>query len=556
MTQSDLPAASRRSFLQASSLVVGAAAAATTTAVAATSTVAEAQESTGGLHPNTASKIFFTADTTAGKVQGIDNAGVKCFKGIPYAGPTGGRDRYMPPKKPMPWTGVRECFSWGPINPQTPADMRSDYAQLIMWDRHVGDGPIGEDGLVLNVWTPGVDGAKRAVLVSFHGGGWETGSGNFPGFDGGNLARYGDVVVVTVNHRLASFGYVNLVDAGAPSEFGYAGCCGVMDMTASLEWVRDNIANFGGDPGRVMIFGQSGGGAKTSVMLSVPAAKGLFHRAAVQSGSMLRYGPKAHAAENAEKLLKQLGLSRANAADIQKKSWQEILEAQVALASQGVGFSPVMDGKYLTHDPFDGKAPEESADVPIIVSSMLEDAALRLTNFTLDDAGCKAIFDQRFGGKGAEILAMYRKRYPSKSAFALQAQAFTDVGLRRAATEQVSLKHAQGRAPAYLYVWTWPCPAYDGKFGAVHGVDVSASFHNYRDQTVGVGSKDGRLMVDRLSSAWVAFAKTGDPNSSVNPHWTPYDPVKRSTMMFDVDAKCEEDPRKEIRQYWDQMPRA
>ena len=537
--------ASRRAFLQGSSLLVAAAGAASAAAQTAP------PDPSGGLHPNTASKIFFTAETATGKVQGVDNAGVKEFRGIPYGAPTGGRARYMPPKKPAPWTGVRECFGWGPINPQTPADLRSDYAQMIMWDRHVGDGAMGEDCLVLNVWTPGVDSGKRAVLVSFHGGGWETGSGNFPGFDGANLSRFGDVVVVTVNHRLASFGYVNLIDAGAPAEFAYAGCCGVMDMTASLEWVRDNIANFGGDPGRVMIFGQSGGGAKTSVMLSVPAAKGLFHRAAVQSGSMLRYGARDKAAQNAEKLLHKLGLSRANAADIQKADWRQILEAQVSLAAEGIGFTPVMDGRYLTHDPFDNAAPAESADVPIIVSTMLEDAALRLTNFDLDDAGCKAIFDQRFGGKGGEILALYRKHYPTKRAYLIQAEAFTDSALRRAATNQVEWKHKLGRAPAYLYMWAWPCPAYDGKFGAVHGVDVSASFHNYRDQTVGSGSKEGQMMVDRLSSAWVAFAKTGDPSNPKIPHWTPYDGERRSTMVFDLETRLEEDPRSEIRRFWD-----
>lgn len=536
---------SRRGFIQGAA-VIGA-------ALGATGAQAQASrpEAAGGLHPNTASKIFFTAETTSGKVLGIDNAGVKGFRGIPYGAPTGGRARYMPPKKPAPWTGVRECLVWGGINPQTPADIRSDYAQMIMWDRHIGDGPMGEDCLVLNVWTPGVDSAKRAVMVSFHGGGWETGSGNFPGFDGTNLAKFGDVVVVTVNHRLSSFGYLNLVDAGAPSEFGYAGCAGVMDMTASLEWVRDNIANFGGDPGRVMIFGQSGGGAKTSVMLSVPAAKGLFHRAAVQSGSQLRYAPKDKAAENAEKLLGKLGLSRKNAADIQKVDWRRILDAQASLAGEGASFTPVMDGKYLTHDPFDGKAPAESADVPIIVSTTLEDAALRLTNFDLDDAGAAKIFDQRFGGKGAEVMALYRKHEPTHPAYLLQAQAFTDATARRAAMAQAEWKHRQGRAPAYMYLWSWPTPAYDGKFGAVHGIDVSASFHNYRDQTVGSGSKAGKVMVDRLSSAFVAFAKTGNPDHPGIPHWAPYDGVRRATMVFNTETRLEDDPRGEVRRYWE-----
>lgn len=534
--------ASRRGFLQGAA-VLG-------TALGATAV--EAQSSaTAGLHPNTASRIFFTAETTAGRVEGIENAGIKMFRGIPYGASTGGRNRYMPPKKPTPWAGVREAIGWGPINPQTPADIRSEYGQMIMWDRHVGEGPMGEDCLVLNVWTPGLDNAKRAVMVSFHGGGWETGSGNFPGFDGTNLAKFGDVVVVTVNHRLASFGYLNLVGAGAPSEFGYAGCVGVMDMVASLEWVRNNIANFGGDPGRVMVFGQSGGGAKTSVMLGTPAAKGLFHRAAVQSGSQLRFAPKEKAAENADKLLRKLGLTGKTAGDIQKVDWRRILDAQAALAAEGIGFTPVMDGKFLPHDPFDGKAPEESADVPIIVSTTLEDAALRLTNFDLDDAGAQKIFDQRFGGKGAEVLALYRKHAPSHPAYLIQAQAFTDSSARRAAIAQAEWKHRQGRAPAYMYLWSWPTPAYDGKFGAVHGIDVSASFHNYRDQTVGSGAKSGRIMCDRLAGSFVAFAKTGSPNNPAIPNWAPYDSQRRATMVFNTETRLEDDPRGEIRRYWD-----
>jgi para-nitrobenzyl esterase len=549
---------SRRRFLQGSTLALGGAAAvvfagAGSVEAQAPASAAPAQ---GGLNTGTQGQIFFTAQTAYGKVQGIDNAGIKSFKGIPYGAPTGGRNRFMPPKKPAPWTGVKECFSWGGVCPQTPSDMRSDYSQMIMWDRHAGDGPMGEDCLGLNVWTPGVDGGKRAVLVSFHGGGWTTGSGNFPGFDGGQLARFGDVVVVTVCHRLAAYGYTHLADLGAPPEFAFAGVCGVMDMTASLEWVRDNIAAFGGDPSRVMIFGQSGGGAKTSTMLSVPAAKGLFHRAAVQSGSMLRFATRERGAQSAEKLLAKLNIPKSRIADIQKVSWQELLVAQTAAMAEGAAFSPVKDGRYLPHDPFDPSAPPESANVPIIVSTTLEDAALSLTNFNLDEAGLTRVFNERFGGKGAEIVSLYRRHAPNKTPFLIQAQAFTDAANRRSASLQAELKHQQGGAPAYLYLWSWPTPCYDGKFGAVHGIDVSASFHNYRDQSVGSGIASGRKMCDRLASAWVAFAKTGDPNNPQIPRWEPFNPQTRATMVFDDDTRLEHDPRSEIRKFWASMPPA
>jgi para-nitrobenzyl esterase len=546
---------SRREFLQGLGVAIAAAPAAmVATEASAQQPPDAAREVRGGLNTPTQGAIFFTAETAYGKVQGIDNAGIKIFKGIPYGASTGGSNRFMPPKKPTPWKGVRECIGCGPVCPQTRADLRSDYAQMIMWDRHVGDGAMGENCLVLNVWTPGVDQARRAVLVSFHGGGFATGSGNFPGYDGAQLARFGDVVVVTINHRLAAYGYTHLADLGAPPEFASAGVCGVMDMTASLEWVRDNIAHFGGDPSRVMIFGQSGGGAKTTTMLAVPAAKGLFHRAAIQSGSLIRFTAKDRASESAEKLLAKLGIPKNRIADIQKVSWQQLLEAQTAAMADRAAFAPVLDGKYLPHHAFDPTAPAESANVPIIISTTLEDAALSLTNFDLDDAGMMKILNDRFNGKGAEIIELYRNFYPNKPAFLVQAQAFTDAGGRRNATLQAELKHKQGAAPAYLYLWAWATGGYDGKFGAVHGIDVSASFYNVRDQTVNCGDAAGKAMAERLASTWVAFAKTGDPNNAKIPHWEPYNPDTRPTMVFDSHMALMHDPRSDIRKYWASMP--
>ncbi|THD61888.1 carboxylesterase family protein [Phenylobacterium sp.] len=495
------------------------------------------------------SKLFQVTDTASGKVQGIANGPVWEFKGVPYGAPTGGKNRYMPPQKAAPWKGVRECFAFTSVCPQVQADIRGEYGQFIMWDRQVGG--MGEDCLSLNVWTPTVDrSAKKAVMVSFHGGGFATGSGNAPGFDGKNLAYYGDVVVVCINHRLASFGYTNLVGAGAPEAFKYAGVCGAMDMVAALQWVRDNIENFGGDPSRVMIFGQSGGGAKTSTVLAMPPAKGLFHRAAVQSGSALRLVTPEAGAETAEKFIRQLGLTKANIADIQKLSWQQLLEAQTAA---GGNFSPVIGTDALPNHPFDPVAPAVSADVPMIVSTCLEDAALSLTNFTLTEDGLTALFNQRWPGKGKELVALYRRYDPIATPFLIQAQAFTDAGARRAAYTQAARKAALGAGPAYVYQWNWRTPGYDGQFGAVHGIDVSASFHSVRDGFF-AGSTNGKRMADRLAGTFAAFAKTGDPNNGHIPPWKPYSDAQRNVMLFDNDTRQEVNPRAEIRAYWDTNP--
>jgi para-nitrobenzyl esterase len=480
------------------------------------------------------------------------NTGIKVFRGIPYGADTSGANRFMPPRKPAPWTGARAAMGYGPISPQTPSGYRSDYAQLIMWDRHVGCGGMGEDCLSLNVYTPGVnDGGKRAVLVSFHGGGWATGSANAPMYDGGQLSLLGDVVVVTVNHRLASFGYTHLTAVGAPEEFKSAGVCGVMDMVASLEWVRDNIAAFGGDPSRVMIFGQSGGGSKTSTLLATPAAKGLFHRAAVQSGSTLRIADEADAAKAADQFVKKLGLTRNRIADIQRLPWEQLLEAQAGI---NPGFTPVMDGRYLPHHPFDPAAPPESRDVPLIISTTLEDAALRLTNWDLNDAGLTALLNERYNGKSAEILELYRAAAPGKTPYLIQAQVFTDIQTRARAITQAERKAAQGGAGVWMYVWEWATPGFDGKLGAVHGHDVDASFNLYRNGICGSGRKEGRLMCTRLASTWIAFAKTGTPDNEHIPHWPTYDSTTRATMVFDANTRVVNDPRSAIRRYWSQHP--
>jgi len=493
--------------------------------------------------------MFPTVETKYGKVRGVEWQGIKTFKGIRYGASTAGKNRYMPPKPPEPWTGVFDAFDYGNIAPQTPTDRRSHYSGMILWDRQPGG--IGEDCLVLNVWTPSInDNAKRAVLVVFHGGGFASGSGNSIGFDGDQAARYDDVVVVSVNHRLSSFGFLNLAGVGAPEEFKYAGVAGALDMVAALKWVNENIERFGGDPGRVMIFGQSGGGAKTSTLLAMPGAKGLFQRAGVQSGSALRLATPESATKSAEKFLEVLGVSKNRIADLQKLPFTQLLAAQ---ATAGVQFSPVIGTDALPHHPFDPVAPPESAEVPIIVGTTLDDAALALTNWDLTEDGLKQQLQKQLGANADRVYKMYRDAYPNVTPYLIQARIATDRGFRRSAYKQVELKVAQGKAPAYLYVWEWPVPAFDGKFGAVHGVDVGAAVHDFRGPINGSGSKEGKKLVEDFAAAWTSFAKTGVPNSSRTPAWPAYDLERRATMVFDVNTRVVNDHRGEFRKLWEEL---
>ena len=498
----------------------------------------------------TEAELFPVAQTQYGKVRGVDHSGVKTFKGVRYGASTAGRNRFMPPRAPKAWTGVYDAFDYGQVSPQLPADRRADYPNMILWDRQPGG--IGEDCLSLNVWTPALrDGNKRAVLVVFHGGGFATGSGNQLGFDGEGAARLDDVVVVSVSHRLAAFGYLNLAGLGAPAEFANAGVAGVLDMVASLKWVRDNIENFGGDPGRVMIFGQSGGGAKTSTLLATPSAKGLFQRAGVQSGSALRLATQEAATRSAEQLLKVLNLTKDRIGELQKLPFTQLVAAQTALPA-GVGFSPVIGNDVLPHHPFDPGAPAESKDVPIIIGTTLDDAALGMRNFDLDEAGLKQQLQQQFTANSDRIYRLYRDAYPSVSPYLIQARIATDRRFRRSAFKQAELKAAAGGAPAYLYLWEWVAPGYDGKFGAVHGVDVGPALHDYRGPINGSGSMAGKRITDRFAAAWTAFAKTGKPDSPQLP-WPAYDAKQRATMVFDTDTRVVDDYRSAFRRLWDEL---
>jgi para-nitrobenzyl esterase len=497
-------------------------------------------------------KLFPEVETQYGKVRGINHHGVKTFKGIRYGASTEGKNRFRPPQPPASWAGVLDAFHHGQISPQTSVDRRGDYTNLILWDRQPGG--IGEDCLVLNVWTRSVnDKANRAVMVIFHGGGFASGSGNSFGFDGEPMARQDEVVVVSVNHRLAAFGFLHLAGLGAPEEFKYSGVAGAMDMVAALQWVRANIDCFGGDPNRVMIFGQSGGGAKTSTLMAMPSAQGLFHRAGVQSGSALRLAEPETATKNAEALLKALGLDKKHINRLQDLPFTQILAAQASLGLDVTRFAPVIGTDVLPHHPFYPTAPAESAQVPVIIGTTLDDAAIALTNFNLSETELKQNLEKQFKDQAARVYRLYREAYPEVTPFLIQARIATDRGFRYSAIKQAELKAALTAAPVYYYLWEKQVKSYNGQFGAVHGVDVGAAIHDPRGPINDCGDREGKLLVDRFAAVWTNFAKTGVPNSDLTPPWPAYDLDLRTTMVFDVSTRAVNDYRREFRLLWEEL---
>ena len=498
--------------------------------------------------------VFCRAETTCGWIEGIVSAGVCQFKAVPYGADTGGRARLRPPQRAASWSGVRPCFGYGMVSPQVPSDPASAYVQLIQYEQAVAEGGMGEDCLKLNIWAPEAPAPKRPVIVSIHGGGFAISSGNARIYDGTQLAMAGEVVVVTITHRLAAFGYLNLADLGGGEDYAAAGVAGLLDLVLALEWVRDNISVFGGDPDRVTLLGQSGGGWKISALLAMPKARGLFHRAGVLSGSLPRLLSREDTAAAAAGFIAELGLNQATLERLYELPWQALLKAQTKLGA--MWFQPFVDGSFLPAQPCDMQAPEQNPDVPLIVSTTRDDAGLFFNNFALSEDGLKDLLAASYGEAVPRMLALYRARWPQKSPYLLHAQIITDSGFRRFAYEQAEGRSARACAPVYLYQWNWTTPAFDGRFGAAHASDVAAAFGNQRDAIIGAGSAEGARLCTAAMAMWTNFAATGDPNNATLPSWPTFDPERRATLIFDAELGIEEDPDRDIRLFWKEMPPA
>ena len=519
-------------------------------------------------HPIVASSTQNIVETDSGKVYGYSRDGVIGYRGIPYGGDTSGKNRFMPPTKTTPWTGVRSALYWSWVSPITQNatwdGRRSQWAHddesfMFEWD----DGQPSEDCLRINVWTPGLDNKKRAVMFWIHGGGMVSGSDNeLRAYDGENLARSQDIVVVSINHRLGVLGFLNLMEYG--ELYAASPNVSMLDIIQALGWVKTNIANFGGDASRVMIFGQSGGGSKVGTIMGMPAAKGLFHRASIQSGSGLRQATVEISAKLAHATLAELGLTKDTIGKLHTDfTFEQIVQAGMVAqkkasggvnplpGNQGVNWGPVVDGKLIPRNTWDPSAPDESSNVPLIVGTVLNESynSVQMANAaleTVDTAGARKLLEPLMGDHSDAVFAASQKLYPNAKPFEQFSRAAA-MRQRINALRQAELKSKQGTA-AYHYRFEYQSPLCDGRARAFHTSELPFCFQN--------ASLCGKLtgntpqahdLSGRVAGAWAAFAKTGDPNHEGLPKWEAFND-KTPTMVFDVECALKHDPDAELRQ--------
>ena len=512
---------------------------------------------------------FVVAETNAGKVRGGTARGALCFKGIPYAGSVAGANRFKMAAPVEPWLGVRDALRLGAPTMQAP---RQTYGE---------DEPAySEDCLFLNVWTPALDGKKRPVMFYLHGGGYTTGSAGSTAQDGGRMAAVHDVVVVAPNHRLGLLGFLWLGDL-LGGDYATSGNQGMMDMIAALGWVRDNIAKFGGDPGNVTIFGESGGGAKVGTLLGMPQAKGLFHKAGIQSGAQLKRMPREAAAETARRLVAALNL--ADPHDLIDVPADTLLALQwtgekgkgplaqptpgyvaPVVTAESFGedtlpgrFAPVIDGAYLPVDPVDPTVTPLAADIPLLVANNKEEARFFFLGqpevYTLDEAGLKARVEPMLGARSDEMIAVYRRLRPGATPSDLFIAIATAASMGNETVTLADRKAAQP-APVYRYRWDYrsnlPIAGTSTVLGAGHATDIGPTFFNWDEKGLHGNGPGIEQASAHLSAIWAGFARTGKPQVPGVAEWPRYDAQTRPVMLIDVDCTVVDDPDGEARRLW------
>jgi para-nitrobenzyl esterase len=503
--------------------------------------------------------------TSGGKIRGFTRNGVYVFKGIPYGDTTAGENRFMPPKPVKPWTDVRPTVAWGPVSPHGPRAgwINQEEQFLYQWD----DGFATEDMLRVNVWTPAVGGTStRPVLVWIHGGGYASGSSQeLRPYDGERLAREHDVVLMSMNHRLNVFGFLDLSQIGGTA-YAESGNASMLDLVQSLQWVRDNIAKFGGDPNNVTIFGQSGGGGKVTTLMAMPAAKGLFHKAVALSGSFIGAATRENAKALALAVMTELGLRPSQVARLHTVPTDVLVNAGM-VASQKIapfrfpppgvlpkinlGWQPVVDGVVLPETPFETAAPALSAGIPFMLGCTYHEFATGIDKpqahrMTWDEL--TAALTPQIGARTAPAIAAYRKAFPNATPFEVNGLIGADL-FRRGAIHQTELKAKQAGAATYAYWFGWKTPVLDGRPLAYHCQDLAFWFDNIDLclQSTG-GGEEARTLASKMSRALVAFARTGNPSHDGIPQWPAFTEANRAMMIFDSTTEVKIDPDREARQ--------
>jgi para-nitrobenzyl esterase len=489
--------------------------------------------------------------TNHGPVAGSTTGPVHVFRGIPYARPPVGELRWRPPEEPRPWTAPLDATSFGPVAPQSPSPL-----EMILGAEKPEQ---SEACLSLNVWTPGLDGGRRPVLVWIHGGAFVTGTGSTPWYDGTRLAATGDVVVVSINYRLGALGFLELGELG-DERYAASGNCGILDQVAALQWVSANASSFGGDASQVTVFGESAGAMSVGTLLALPAARGLFSRAILQSGAGAHVAARDKAERVTRDLLAELGMTPGDAGSLVDVPVDRLLAAQGRVVDRGwpnLAFTPVVDGVSLLRPPLDELTDGSSADVEVLIGTNLDEMRLfglmdaRLAE--IDEATLEHRAGSVFGATAAKAVDVYRRSRPDVPLGDVWTAVLTDQVFRIPA---IRLAEAQSihQPRTYMYLFTWATPILGGKLASCHALEIPFVFDNLDKPGAGVFTGDGperQELAGRMSGAWTAFARSGAPDSASLPPWPAYEAGQRSTMVLDTECVVEQDPAGEERLLWD-----